>query len=458
MNMLAVVNPATGTTIEELAATQPVEMDNFVKLAHKAQGDWAGRTAEQRADILLRWYNLIAENTEELARLLTAEQGKPIAEARAEISYANSFIKWFAAEAVRAYGLTIPSPFAGTHVRAIKEPVGVVAAITPWNFPAAMITRKVAPALAAGCSVIVKPSELTPLTALAIQRLAFEADVPEAVYATIVSADATGTGRLLTQDVRIAKISFTGSSRVGSILMAQSAPTVKRLSLELGGNAPFLVFSDACIDTAVLAARTAKLRNAGQTCVSANRFLVERSIAREFAQRLREAWQNLQIGDGAVEQTDIGPLINRAAAARVRAMISGSVAHGASTADQAWDASESAFMAPTIVEQVTPKMALFTTEVFGPVAPIIPFDTEDEAIALANATPFGLAAYLFTRDNARITRVTRKVACGMIGINTGVISNAAVPFGGCKQSGFGREGSAYGLAEYNQIKSLVEAY
>lgn len=460
MSVLNIANPATGETIDSLDEMSCAKIDGLIQAAHEAQKEWARRTAEERGTALLRWYDLIAENQERLARILTAEEGKPLAEARAEIAYANSFIKWFAAEAPRAYGLAIPTPFSNAQVSALKEPVGVVAAITPWNFPAAMVTRKVAPALAAGCSVLVKPSGLTPLTALALERLAHQAGIPEGVFANIISADAAEVGKTLTSHPMISKISFTGSSRVGSILMAQSAPTVKRISLELGGNAPFLVFADACMDTAVEAAIIAKLRNCGQTCVSANRFLVERTVADEFAERLSLAFASLQMGDGDDPETKLGPLVEERATQRVRALVIDATNAGADTVGEPNAQSDSlgpAFARPSVLSNVTPSMRVFQEEVFGPVAPVTTFETENEAVHLANATPFGLAGYLCTQDRKRIARVTRAMECGMIGINTGVISNAAIPFGGCKQSGIGREGSAYGLDEYLEVKALVEA-
>lgn len=429
----------------------------MIGAAYHGQSSWAKRTAEERCRILMRWHDLINHNIDNLSATLTAEQGKPLAEARAEIVYANSFILWFAGEASRAYGLTIPSPFPDARVQAVKEPVGVVAAITPWNFPAAMVTRKVAPAMAAGCSIIVKPSDLTPLTAIALSKLAYKAGVPQDVFSIVVSDNAEAVGKILTTDPGISKISFTGSSRVGGILMAQSAPTIKRLSLELGGNAPFIVFSDACIETAIQSAKVAKFRNAGQTCVSANRFIVERSIASLFAERLAAEAKSLHLGDGRDHGCDIGPLINVAAANRVRSMIAEAVKCGASIVEDSAPSHVPQFVAPVVVENVTPEMRLFTEEIFGPVSPVTAFDSEEEAVSLANATPFGLAGYFFSSDQGRIARTIKKMQCGMVGINTGTISNAAIPFGGCKQSGLGREGSAYGLDEYLEIKTLIEA-
>ncbi len=393
-------------------------------------------------------------NQEDLARILVAEQGKPLAEARVEIAYGASYFEWFAEEAGRVYGDTIPAPSADKRIVTVKQPVGVVACITPWNFPNAMLSRKIAPALAAGCSVVCKPATATPLSALAIAALAEDAGVPKGVV-NVLAGDTRAIGAELTGNPTVRKLTFTGSTAVGKSLIRASADTVKRVSMELGGNAPFIVFDDANLDTAVSGAMTCKYRNAGQTCVSANRILVQSGIFDAFAERFAEEASSLQLGDGMDADTAMGPLIDRAAAQGVRAMIGEAVAEGAAVltgANQGVD--DGPFVEPTVLTGVTPAMRVCREEIFGPVAPLLRFDSEEEAIRLANDTPFGLAAYFYARDIGRIFRVGEGLEFGIVGVNEGIISNAAAPFGGVKESGNGREGSKYGLDDYLEIKYL----
>lgn len=423
-----------------------------IERADVAFGPWAALAARQRSAILRRWFDLITSNTDDLARLMTSEQGKPLAEARGEIAYAASFIEWFAEEGKRLDGDIIPAPTADKRIMVLKQPIGVCAAITPWNFPAAMITRKAGPALAAGCTMIVKPATQTPLTALALVALAHEAGVPKDVL-QVVTGPSRLIGEVLTSSETVRKLSFTGSTEVGRQLMAQCAATIKRLSLELGGNAPFIVFDDADLDSAVEGAMAAKFRNAGQTCVCANRIYVQAGIYDAFVERLSAKVAALKVGDGFEPGVDIGPLIDAAAVNKVREHVADALAKGGRLMTGASDAREQGlFLAPVVIADSNADMLVAHEETFGPLAPVFRFETEDEVIRLANGSEYGLAAYFYTRDHARAWRVAERLECGMVGHNTGLISNEVAPFGGTKQSGLGREGSRYGIDEYIEIK------
>lgn len=451
---LVVRNPASTEEIARVPACGAAETQNAIAAAEAALPAWRERTAKARAQVLMQWLQLIQQHTEDLAALITAEGGKPLAEARGEVAYGASFVEWFAEEGKRAYGETVPSPAADKRILVIKQPVGVCAAITPWNFPLAMITRKVAPALAAGCTVVVKPAEQTPLTALALARLAEQAGFPAGVF-NVITGNPVAIGGALTASPVVKKLSFTGSTEVGRLLMAQSAPTLKKLSLELGGNAPFIVFDDADLDQAVAGAIAAKYRNSGQTCVCANRFLVQAGIYDAFAARLAEQVARLQVGDGSAPGTQQGPLIDADALAKVQAHVADALDKGARLLTGGRPHSRGGnFFEPTVLANVTPAMRVAREETFGPVAPLFRFDTEAEAIQMANATEYGLAAYFYTRDVARAFRVGEALEYGMVGINTGLISNEVAPFGGIKQSGLGREGSRHGLDEYLELKYL----
>ncbi len=454
-NTITVTNPATGDTITDVPNFSAADMPAIINASATAQKAWAARAAKERSAILRRWFNLMLENVDDLARIMTAEQGKPLAEARGEIAYAASFIEWFAEEAKRVYGDTMPAPRADQRITVLRQPIGVTAAITPWNFPAAMITRKAAPALAAGCSMIVRPADLTPLTALALGELAQRAGIPAGVL-QIVTGSAREIGKQLTDSPIISKLSFTGSTEVGRLLMAQCAPTIKKLSLELGGNAPFIVFDDADLDQAVEGAMASKYRNAGQTCVCANRILVQSGVYSAFAEKLAERVRALTVGNGADPDTDIGPMIEEKAITKVEEHIQDAVAKGA-TLLHGGERLGGLFFQPAILTGVTPAMNVAQEETFGPMAPLFAFDTEEEAIAMANDTIFGLAAYFYTRDYARVTRVSEALEYGMVGHNTGIISNEVAPFGGVKQSGLGREGSKYGIDEYLELKYVCSA-
>jgi succinate-semialdehyde dehydrogenase/glutarate-semialdehyde dehydrogenase len=450
-----VTNPANGKVIAEVADLGAEEARQAIAAADAALPAWSAMTAKARAAILMRWYGLILENTEGLAQLMTAEQGKPLAEARGEVAYGAAFIEWFAEEAKRAYGHTIPTTAASKRMMSIKQPVGVCAAITPWNFPIAMITRKVGPALAAGCSIVVKPSEETPLCALAIGRLAMEAGLPAGVLNIVTGTDAKAIGQVLCSDSRVRKLSFTGSTEVGKILYAQCAGTVKKLSLELGGNAPFIVFDDADLDAAVAGALASKYRNAGQTCVCANRMLVQAGIYDAFAERLAQAAGEFVVGSGASEDTVIGPLITAEAIDKVDNLVAQALSRGAKAlVGGSRHPFGVQFFNPTVLVDVTPDMDVFTQEIFGPVAPLVRFETEAEAIALANGTPYGLASYFYSRDVSRCWRVAEALEFGMVGINEGLFSTEVAPFGGWKESGLGREGASEGLSEYLETKYL----
>ena len=449
---LAVTDPATGTTLGHVPDVSAAETRTAIKAAEAAFGPWRRRTNGDRATLLEAWFHLMQAHTEDLARILTAEQGKPLAEARAEIGYGASFVKWFAEEARRIEGSVIPAPTADRRILTLKQPVGVSGIITPWNFPNAMITRKVAPALAAGCTVVIKPSELTPFSALALGVLAERAGIPAGVI-NIVTGQPAAIGAELTGNETVRKISFTGSTRVGSILMAQSAPSVKRLSLELGGNAPFIVFDDADLDAAVEGAMASKFRNGGQTCVCANRILVQTGVYDAFAERLAARVRALKVGPGTTDGVDIGPMINAAAVEKIARHVKDALAKGASVFASA-KTPNGQYATPMVLTGATTKMALASEETFGPVAPLFRFETEDEAIALANGTPFGLAAYFYTESISRAWRVGEALEFGIVGLNVGTISMAVAPFGGVKQSGLGREGARAGIEEYLELKAF----
>ncbi len=447
-------NPATG---EEITAVPECTADitrASIKRAKAAQPDWAALTAQQRANILKKWHALILQNQDALGELLTLEQGKPIAEAKGEIGFGASFIEWFAEEGKRAYGDIIPPNMPDKRLLVIKQPIGVVGAITPWNFPNAMITRKVAPALAAGCSIILKPSEDTPLSAIALRILASDAGIPEDVFQIVTSSHGAEIGEVLTTHEDIRKISFTGSTQVGKLLMRQSADTLKKLSLELGGNAPFIVFNDADIDGAVSAAMISKFRNSGQTCVCANRILVQSGVYETFVEKFKSAIAKLQIGNGLLTETSLGPVINQKAFEKVSRLIKDAEDKGAEVTRLHTSLPVGNFIAPTMISNVTDDMDISSEEIFGPVAPIFSFETEEEAITIANSTQYGLASYFWTKDLARAWRVSEKLETGMVGLNQGLISSEAAPFGGIKESGMGREGSKYGLDDYLEIKYI----
>lgn len=451
---VAVTNPADGATLGHVPALSAQQVASAIEAANVALPAWKSKTAAQRAAVLSRWHALIMENEAVLGELMTLEQGKPLREARGEIGYAASFIEWFAEEAKRIYGDTIPGHAADKRIIVTREPVGVCAAITPWNFPAAMITRKVAPALAAGCTIVVKPAMETPLTALALAALAEQAGVPAGVI-SIVTGDAQTIGQVLTESPVVRKLSFTGSTAVGAKLMAACAPTVKKVSLELGGNAPFIVFDDADIDEAVAGAIDSKFRNAGQTCVCANRIYVQSGVYDTFVERLAQRTQALKVGAGCEEGVDIGPLISEKAVAKVEEHLQDALAKGGRVlAGGQRHALGGTWYAPTVVAEATADMACAREETFGPLAPVFRFEDEAEVIRLANDTEFGLAAYFYAESVSRIWRVSEALEYGMVGINTGLISTAAAPFGGVKSSGIGREGSRYGIDEYTEMKYL----
>jgi succinate-semialdehyde dehydrogenase/glutarate-semialdehyde dehydrogenase len=450
-----VTNPATGEVLAEVSDCDGSDTRIAIKAAAAALPNWKGKLAKERSTILRQWFNLIMAAQEDLARLMTAEQGKPIAESRGEISYAASFIEWFAEEAKRAYGDVIPAVQPGKQILVFKEAIGVVAAITPWNFPAAMITRKVAPALAAGCTVVVKPSEETPLSALALAELARRAGFPPGVFNIVTSTKASEVGLELTQNPLVRKFSFTGSTPVGKALMAQCASTVKKVSLELGGNAPFIVFDDADLDAAADGAMVSKYRNMGQTCVCANRILVQDKVHDAFVEKLRTRVAKLHLGNGSEDGISQGPLINAKAIEKVERLVADATQKGAQIIAGGRTASLGrTFYEPSILTGVTPQMLMAREEIFGPVAAIYRFAEESEAIRLANDTEFGLAAYFYARDVGRIMRVATQLEYGMVGINDGLISTEVAPFGGVKESGIGREGSKYGIEDFLEIKYL----
>jgi succinate-semialdehyde dehydrogenase/glutarate-semialdehyde dehydrogenase len=450
--VLEVHNPATRERLGFIPNMGAAETRRAIAAAAAALPAWAARTAKDRAAVLRRWFDLMMTHQDDLAVLMTAEQGKPLAESKGEIAYAAAFIEWFAEEAKRLYGDVIPGHQADKRILVLRQPVGVVAAITPWNFPAAMITRKAGPALAAGCTLVCKPATQTPYSALALAELASRAGIPPGVF-NVITGSAAAIGGEMTSNPTVRKVTFTGSTEIGKKLMAQCAGTVKKISLELGGNAPFIVFDDADLDAAVQGAIASKYRNTGQTCVCANRLLVQSGVYEEFAQRLAAAVGKLRVGDGLAGVTDQGPLIDAKALAKIEEHIADAVAKGAAVKLGGKRHSlGGTFFEPTILTQVTSKMLVAREETFGPVAPLFRFDTEAEAIAMANDTEFGLAAYLYTRDLARSWRVTEAIEYGIVGLNTGIISTEVAPFGGVKESGIGREGSKYGILDYTEMK------
>lgn len=452
---IVVSNPASGEVIARVSNAGITETEFAIASAKKAFPGWSAKSANERAQLLHRWFELMMVHQQDLGIILTLEQGKPLAEAKGEIAYGAAFIEWFSEEAKRVYGDTIPAPSGDKRIVVIKQAVGVVAAITPWNFPNAMMARKAAAALAAGCTFIVRPASQTPLSALAMVELAEQAGIPAGVFNVVIGEDADGIGKVLTQHPDIAKFTFTGSTAVGKLLIRQCASTVKRVSMELGGNAPFIVFDDADIDAAVQGAIISKYRNAGQTCVCTNRIFVHQKVLRSFTEKLMAEVENLTVGDGLVEGTEIGPMISQQACDNVLKLIRASEKLGAKTilGGQPHSAGKN-FLQPTIMTGVKNNMPIANNEIFGPVSAIIPFSSEAEVVAMANETEYGLAAYFYSRDIGRIWRVAEGLAFGMIGINEGIISNAAAPFGGVKQSGNGREGSKYGLDDYLEIKYL----
>ncbi|MGY0217467.1 NAD-dependent succinate-semialdehyde dehydrogenase [Endozoicomonadaceae bacterium StTr2] len=450
---LDVRNPATGEVLHQVAHCGTAETRRAIEAAESALVEWKQQSANERARLLRRWFKLILTHQDDLATILTQEMGKPLAEAKAEIAYGAGYIEWFAEEARRIYGDTLPRPSEDKRLLVVKQPVGVVAAITPWNFPNAMLTRKIAPALAAGCTIVCKPANATPLSAYAVGILAQRAGIPDGVI-NIVTGVTREIGNELTRNPAVRKLTFTGSTPVGKILIEQCAATVKRTSMELGGNAPFIVFDDADLDEAVKGAMASKFRNAGQTCICANRLLVQRGVYDEFAARLEQAVKQLQVGNGMDEGVTIGPLINEGAANDVRALIDDAVNKGASLRTENSDNDKGAFVNPAVLTGVSTEMRVFREEIFGPVAPLIAFDTEEEAIQLANDTEFGLASYMYSRDIGRVWRVSEALEYGIVGVNDGAVSNPAAPFGGMKESGNGREGSKYGIEDYLEIKYI----
>ena len=449
---LEVTNPASGERLGSIPDAGSAETRRAIEAAARAFPAWAARTAKDRAGILRRWSELMLAHQDDLATLMTAEQGKPFAESKGEIAYAASFIEWFGEEGKRIYGDVIPGHQPDKRILVLRQPVGVVAAITPWNFPSAMITRKAGPALAAGCTFVCKPATQTPYSALALAEIAERAGVPAGVF-NVVTGSATAIGGEMTSHPVVRKITFTGSTEIGKKLMVQSAGTLKKLSLELGGNAPFIVFDDADLDAAVQGAIASKYRNTGQTCVCANRLLVQAGVYEAFTAKLSEAVAGLRIGDGLKGATDQGPLIDTKALAKVEEHITDALAHGARIAHGGKrHALGGTFFEPTILTGVTPQMMIAREETFGPVAPLFRFETEAEALRMANDTEFGLAAYFYTRDLARSWRVQEQLEYGIVGVNTGIISTEVAPFGGMKESGFGREGSKYGILDYTELK------
>jgi succinate-semialdehyde dehydrogenase/glutarate-semialdehyde dehydrogenase len=447
-------NPANGEVLGSVPHMGGAETRRAIEAAHAAMPSWSKKTAAERARIMRRWFDLMLANVDDLAVIMTAEQGKPLAESKGEIAYAASFIEWFAEEGKRLYGDIIPGHQADKRILVLRQPIGVVAAITPWNFPAAMITRKAGPAIAAGCPIVVKPAPQTPFSALAMAELAQRAGIPAGVF-NVVTGDAIAIGGEFTGNDKVRKLSFTGSTPVGKLLMSQCAGTVKKVALELGGNAPFLVLDDADLDAAVTGAIQSKYRNTGQTCVCANRFIVQSKVYDAFTQKLTEAVRKLRVGDGLAGETDQGPLIDAKALAKVEHHIADAKSKGAKIITGGKrHALGGTFYEPTVLTDVSSDMILAREETFGPVAPLFRVDTDEEAVKLANDTEFGLAAYVYTRDLARSWRVTEALEYGIVGLNTGLISTEVAPFGGVKESGSGREGSKYGILEFTELKYI----
>lgn len=451
---LRVINPATGETLAEIASVGAAETCRAIEAAEAALPEWRARSAKSRAQILRKWFDLLMENQEDLAQLMTAEQGKPLSESRGEVAYGASFLEWFAEEGKRVYGDVIPAARPDQRLLTLRQPIGVVAAITPWNFPNAMITRKAGPALAAGCTVVLKPASSTPLSALAMAELGERAGLPAGVF-NVIAGGSGPIGTELTTHPSVRKLTFTGSTHVGKQLMAACAGTVKKTSMELGGNAPFIVFDDADLDAAVAGAMASKYRNAGQTCVCANRIFVQDGVYDAFIEKFTQAVESLAVGNGAEEGVEIGPLIDEKAIEDVDALVQDALALGASAAVGGSPSSlGGTYFEPTILLNATPQMRLFKEEIFGPVAPIFRFEKEEEAVAMANDTEFGLASYFYARDVGRIWRVAEALEYGIVGINEGIISTEVAPFGGVKESGIGREGSKYGIEDYIELKYL----
>jgi succinate-semialdehyde dehydrogenase/glutarate-semialdehyde dehydrogenase len=454
-SQIPVINPANGKEVALVSNAGVVETKRAIKAAKNALKMWSSKSANERASLLRNWFSLMMHHQDDLGRILTLEQGKPVAEAKGEIAYGAAFIEWFAEEGKRVYGDTIPAPSGDKRIIVIKQPVGVVASITPWNFPNAMIARKAAAALAAGCTFVVRPATLTPLSALAMAELADRAGIPAGVFNVVVGNDSSGMGKVLTQHPDVAKFTFTGSTPVGKMLLNQCATSVKKVSMELGGNAPFIVFDDADIDAAVQGALVSKYRNAGQTCVCTNRIFVQKKVHKSFTEKFTAAVAELVLGEGLSAGVSIGPMISSNAVNDVHTLVEDSIAAGAKLVlGGKHDTMGDTFYQPTILTDVTNDMPIAKNEIFGPVSPIIVFDDEEQVIGMANDTEYGLAAYFYARDIGRIWRVAEGLEYGMVGINEGIISNAAAPFGGVKQSGNGREGSKYGLDDYLEIKYL----
>ncbi|MEE8496568.1 MAG: NAD-dependent succinate-semialdehyde dehydrogenase [Xanthomonadales bacterium] len=454
----AVTNPADGSLLAEVAELDVVATRAAIEAANTAWPAWRSKTAKERSVILRRWFDLMLENKDDLAVLMTAEQGKPLVESVGEVVYGASFVEWFAEEAKRVYGDVIPTHLSDRRILTIKQPIGVVAAITPWNFPNAMITRKAAPALAAGCPIVIKPASETPLSALALAELAAQAGIPAGVFNVITTKNSRAVGVELTENPLVRKFSFTGSTEVGKILIRQCASTVKKVSMELGGNAPFIVFDDADVDSAVQGAITSKYRNAGQTCVCANRIYVQESVYDEFVEKFTAAVRQLKVGRGDEAGVTIGPLISADAIDKVEKLLVDAIDKGASVIEGgARHELGGFFYQPTVVSGVTADMAFATEEIFGPVAPVFKFSSEEEVIELANATEFGLASYFYARDLGRVFRVAEALEYGMVCVNDGILSTEIAPFGGVKQSGTGREGSKYGIEEFIEIKYITLA-
>ncbi|MEH0699170.1 NAD-dependent succinate-semialdehyde dehydrogenase [Vibrio owensii] len=450
---IAVINPATEQELIRLKPSSLDELDVQIEACKSAQVEWAKLSAKARSASLKKWFQLLVEHTEDIANIITLEQGKPLTESRGEVAYGASFVEWFAEEAKRAYGEVIPAPAVDRRLSTIKQPVGVCAAITPWNFPIAMITRKAAPALAAGCGMIIKPSELTPLTALAVVELAHQAGIPKALLSTVVSEQAAEFGLVLSTDPRIKKISFTGSTRVGKILMKQASDTVKAASMELGGNAPFIVFDDADLDAAANGLIASKFRNAGQTCVCTNRLYVHQSVKEAFLAKLLDKAAGLTVGNGLDENTTLGPVITMASKHRLEAVIDQAVQEGATILNLPQKRS-GRFMEPVILDNVEQSMAIVQQELFGPVLPVISFDADEQVLSMANDTEYGLACYFYTDSLKRIIKFSEGLEYGMVGVNEGIISTEVAPFGGIKESGIGREGAKQGMDEYLETKYI----